>query len=59
MRLKDEPDVVLQCLPSDCIACRHAKKCKAQRSVVETSNVVDVRTTPEQSRYACIQVLCH
>ncbi len=58
MRLKDEPDSILQCLPSDCIACRHAKKCKAQRSVVETRNVVDVRITSEQSRYECIQVLC-
>ena len=58
MRLKDEPDVVLQCLPSDCIACRHARKCKAQRSVVETRNVVDVLITSEQSRYECVQVLC-
>lgn len=58
MKLKDEPDVIQQCLPSDCLVCKFADRCKSDSSVIESRNVMDVHIVSEQTRFDCIQRFC-
>lgn len=56
MKLKDEPDVIHQCLPAECEACEFASSCESR--VAESRNVVDVRIVQEQSRYDRVERDC-
>jgi transposase len=58
MKLKDEPDIIHQCLPSDCLGCKFADRCKSETSVIESRNVMDVRIVSEQTRFDCLERLC-
>lgn len=58
MKLKEIPDVIQQCLPSDCLGCKLSGRCKGELSIIESRNVTDVRIFMEQTRFDCISRLC-
>ena len=58
MKIKDVPDVIHDCLPSDCLGCKFADRCKSETSIIESRNVMDVHIISEQIRFDCIQRLC-
>lgn len=58
MELKETPDVIHVCLPSECLKCKLASSCKSPLTVIESRHVVDVRIVSEQSRYDRTKRLC-
>lgn len=51
MKLKDEPDLILPCLPSDCVTCNQFDCCSSKMDVLDSRNVVDIQMITTQSRY--------
>lgn len=58
MKLKERPDVVHRCLPSQCGHCPLAETCRTTFSVVDSRNVVDVHIVSEQKQYDRLQGIC-
>jgi transposase len=56
--LKETPDAVHRCLPSQCAQCQLAGTCSSSFCVIDSRNVVDVRIVSEQSRYDRLQGIC-
>lgn len=58
MKLKDEPDQIYPCLPSDCLSCSQFKCCPSKGAVLDSRNVVDIQMITTQSRYDRIVRTC-
>lgn len=58
MELKEVPDVILQCLPSECLRCPSSHLCATNSVKLDSRNLVEVKVTTEQRRYDRIQRLC-
>jgi len=58
LQLKETPDAIHRCLPSQCARCALAEKCSPSFRIVDSRNVVDVSIVPQQSRYDRLQGVC-
>lgn len=58
MKLKDEPDHIVRCIPSECASCPMASSCKAEIVKIDERNVVDVEIRTVQTRFDRMQRSC-
>jgi len=56
--LKQTPDAIHRCHPSQCAQCTLAGACSSSFQVVDSRNVVDVRIVSQQSRYDRLHGVC-
>lgn len=58
LRVKEAPDAVTRCFPSQCVGCDRLEQCGKGASVKESRTVVDIRVSTFETRYDSVSVEC-